>query len=265
MGREYTIGETARILEVSCDTLRLYEEKGLISPRKSESGYRYYSLEHIWDLYSVIYWRKLGYSLSDIKALIHDVSYDSFLTMNQEKIRELQGQISSLQFLLSQLQRDGQDFQIAQQILGSFCIREFPVLYRISDKYVYHEDVMSDWTGLMKQKKEFGLCYIHEEYQIQGESVADPHIYLTLKENEAQLLYTPQELEAMPKLCYPKCLQTVVLSPSKSPSMADLDQALAYAHRQHLELQGTVHAFFMFRCQSSGKSVHYIQILLPLK
>ena len=39
MGREYSIGEVAELLNVTRDTLRFYEKKKLIVPRKATNGY----------------------------------------------------------------------------------------------------------------------------------------------------------------------------------------------------------------------------------
>ena len=43
MGKEYSIGETAALLNISRDALRFYEKKKLVMPRKRENGYRYYT------------------------------------------------------------------------------------------------------------------------------------------------------------------------------------------------------------------------------
>ncbi len=43
----YSIGTTARMLEISVQTLRHYEREGLILPYKSESNQRWYSKEDI--------------------------------------------------------------------------------------------------------------------------------------------------------------------------------------------------------------------------
>lgn len=43
MKYKWTIGEMAKLLDVSTDTLRYYEKAGLLSSdRHSDNGYRYY-------------------------------------------------------------------------------------------------------------------------------------------------------------------------------------------------------------------------------
>ena len=45
MKRKYHIGELAAYYGVSSDTLRLYDKKGILSPKKDVNGYRVYSRE----------------------------------------------------------------------------------------------------------------------------------------------------------------------------------------------------------------------------
>ena len=50
MKRYYKIGEIAALYSVSPDSLRYYEEIGLLTPRRDANGYRMYSIEDIWRL-----------------------------------------------------------------------------------------------------------------------------------------------------------------------------------------------------------------------
>lgn len=47
---EYLIGDVAQMVGLSRDALRFYEKKGIISARKKENGYRYYSEDDIYKL-----------------------------------------------------------------------------------------------------------------------------------------------------------------------------------------------------------------------
>ena len=74
MGRGYTIGEAAKLLHVSRDTLRFYEKKKLAAPSKAENGYRYYAEEDIRMLLDLVFLRKLQCSIQDIQRLYADGS-----------------------------------------------------------------------------------------------------------------------------------------------------------------------------------------------
>ena len=40
--RYYTIGEIAKMYHLGVDTLRYYEEKGILEPIRGQNGYRYF-------------------------------------------------------------------------------------------------------------------------------------------------------------------------------------------------------------------------------
>ena len=103
MGREYTIGETAQLLNVTRDTLRFYEKKKLIVPRKEANGYRYYSGEDIQLLLDLIFLRKLQYSIQDIQLLCEDGDMDSMCDCFELRMKEEEELIRRHQQILQQL------------------------------------------------------------------------------------------------------------------------------------------------------------------
>ena len=81
------IGEFAKLFNVTIKTIRFYEEKELLQPCYIDkySGYRYYNEENIKQMNEILYLKKLGFSLEEIKK------YDEKLVKN--KIEEYQEKI----------------------------------------------------------------------------------------------------------------------------------------------------------------------------
>ena len=50
MRHYYKISEIAQLYSIGPDSLRYYEEAGLLSPKRDENGYRMYSIDDIWKL-----------------------------------------------------------------------------------------------------------------------------------------------------------------------------------------------------------------------
>jgi len=48
--KKYTIKETAKLLNLSAHTLRYYDEIGVLSPKRADNGYRYYSEIDLFNL-----------------------------------------------------------------------------------------------------------------------------------------------------------------------------------------------------------------------
>lgn len=94
-----SIGEMAKLYEISTQTLRYYERIGLLSPIyiNKESGYRYYSLRQCLTLDVILYLKHVGTPLAEITALINkDTSTQKLKAImennkktTEEKIKEL--------------------------------------------------------------------------------------------------------------------------------------------------------------------------------
>ena len=98
----YSIGEYARIAQVSKRLLRYYDEIGLFQPIKidSESGHRYYSATQLPELNRILALKDLGISLNQIQRFVRDdISPIEIQGMLSLKKAELEQQV------LSELQR----------------------------------------------------------------------------------------------------------------------------------------------------------------
>jgi DNA-binding transcriptional MerR regulator len=67
--REYSIGDLAREFGVTLRTLRFYEDRGLLSPRR-EGVSRYYSTRDRARLSVILKGKQLGFTLAEIKDLV---------------------------------------------------------------------------------------------------------------------------------------------------------------------------------------------------
>ncbi len=65
------IGELAKSLNVTADTLRYYEKHGLLAAaQRSPAGYREYGEEHVRQLRFVLRAKSVGFSLNEIQDLL---------------------------------------------------------------------------------------------------------------------------------------------------------------------------------------------------
>jgi DNA-binding transcriptional MerR regulator/ABC-type Fe3+-hydroxamate transport system substrate-binding protein len=72
-----TIGEVADLAGTTVKTLHYYDQIGLLKPlARSEAGYRLYGREELLRLREIMIWRRLGFPLADIAALIDEPDHD---------------------------------------------------------------------------------------------------------------------------------------------------------------------------------------------
>lgn len=75
--KHWKIGQIAKLFGINVQTLHYYDEIGLFSPhfRDDQTGYRYYRQTQIYHLANIIYLRKQGYSIEDIKDYIENLTF----------------------------------------------------------------------------------------------------------------------------------------------------------------------------------------------
>ena len=85
--------------------LQHFENIGLLSPQRTESHYREYSDEDLWQLFSILSFREVGYGLKEIKAMFDAEEYDQLVSLErqitelEEKRRKVEGQLAAARIL----------------------------------------------------------------------------------------------------------------------------------------------------------------------
>ena len=94
----YTIGEMAHLCDINPKTLRYYDQIDLIKPsyKSKDTGYRYYSKEQAFTIYTIKKLQQLEFSLKEIKTLIQSDSLDLYKNAIGNKITYLDQKIEAL-------------------------------------------------------------------------------------------------------------------------------------------------------------------------
>lgn len=98
MKNKILIGEMAKLHNVSTQTLRYYDKIGLFKPQHidEENQYRYYDVEQFPMLDSILFFKKLGVSLEEIKAYFHDRDLNKMVDLLKEHEKILKKEINIL-------------------------------------------------------------------------------------------------------------------------------------------------------------------------
>ncbi len=105
MNNFLSIGELAKLRNINVQSLRYYEKLGILVPAyiNPDSGYRYYSLEQIMILDTIILCIDLGIPLKDLKNYVNadgELEFEHLLKdgkkLAKEKIRKIESSIDSI-------------------------------------------------------------------------------------------------------------------------------------------------------------------------
>ncbi len=104
-----SIGDTARLLSLTTDTLRYYEKCGLLSTvAKNESGRRCYYQKDISTLKFIIRAKKMNFSLSEIQQLLQmrqepQQVKDEIRLLTAQKLSDIEIHVEELNHLRNEL------------------------------------------------------------------------------------------------------------------------------------------------------------------
>ncbi|CZF83767.1 Zn(2+)-responsive transcriptional regulator [Grimontia marina] len=108
----FRIGDLAARCNVSKDTIRFYEKKGLLdSPFRSESGYRLYTNQEERHLKFIIRAKSVGFTLREIQELLSirlepdDFTCAEVKSIADKKIQKLEARIREIESFKNSLTR----------------------------------------------------------------------------------------------------------------------------------------------------------------
>jgi len=105
--RTFSISELANEFDVSPRTIRFYEEKRLISPKRSKGNYRIYSRRDRARLKLILRGKRFGYALEEIAEMIgmtdvdmsEIIQIERSLAYGNKKLKEIRERIEDLKLL----------------------------------------------------------------------------------------------------------------------------------------------------------------------
>ncbi|MED4878679.1 MerR family DNA-binding transcriptional regulator [Anoxybacillus geothermalis] len=115
----FTISDLAHEFDVSTRTIRYYEERGLLSPIRTESGQRLYTKKERAKLKLILRGKRFGFSLDEIHEMISLFDEDrtgkkqleKTVEYGRRKLREVNERIEDLLQLKAEMEALLSDFE----------------------------------------------------------------------------------------------------------------------------------------------------------
>ncbi len=102
----YSIGETAKLLGITVQTLRYYERIGLVTPKvvNERTGYRYYAFSQFHMIDRIKYLQYLGMPLDDIGQIMAKGTVDGLLPALEEQWQLAQKELAQVQARINDIE-----------------------------------------------------------------------------------------------------------------------------------------------------------------
>jgi DNA-binding transcriptional MerR regulator len=122
---DHTVKQVANLAGVTRRTLHYYDEIGLLTPSShGENGYRFYGEEAILRLQQILFYRELGLSLREIRAVLDRPDFDVLKALEmhrralERKAERLRGLIATIEKTI--LHMKGQVEMSTQELFEGF-------------------------------------------------------------------------------------------------------------------------------------------------
>ena len=176
----FTVGEFARLAQVSKRLLRYYDEIGLLKPNHtdSSSGYRYYSAEQMSYLNRILALKELGLSLDQIRqTLTNNVSTDEMQGMLLLKKAEIEQQLTAelrrIRKIESRLQliRDNEEHKQPNVIIKQIPDQTALSLRHVLDDFEASVSLYAYIQTMLPSRLSQGLffCICHSDYLVEND------------------------------------------------------------------------------------------------
>jgi len=150
--RTYKIGEVAKIVGISTDLIRYYEEKGIVTPYKNpQNGYRYYDAWDINFLIDCVWYKNFGFSIDEIVKIESKITYDSLLDRLDSMETAMAAELHKRELLLERIRSQRESVRSLRGILGKCEISEGPELYYYLNRHNFDYESDSELHTLSRR------------------------------------------------------------------------------------------------------------------
>lgn len=263
----YTIGQVAKFLGISRDTIKYYEEKALVKPQQnSENGYRTYNRFDIYDLTTVNFYRELDLEIKKIQELRKGKSTEGIQLLLEEKEQEVLEEIAYKKLLLKKLQIVKEDCQKIQQYLGTYTIKEMKPLAIMGtiDHYTAYEEYDALKENTDSLKKAVILTSLRRVIRFNEQGMQEDKFMIVKKLEENEKALDEQVL------FHPKCLYTVIEDGRWSTGGKNIDDKVEatikkVANENGYELLGLVYINLLLATYEEGLERIFLEMYVPIK
>ena len=256
------IGEIAELLGVSKDTIRIYEEQGLIFPVRDENGFRRYTEEDLDRLIPVKFYRENALPMKDLRRLMIQKSRESSLALLEEQIKAERRE-------LLRHKRNMERLELARTYYlegpDTFELCTVGSAYRISKVRADYYDTLVDWFQGSKEDPDRIICYLNAEYDLKKSLEKPERCYLLIKEPEARYLGRQDLMEMSERIEGGSMVRAIQHTEKLFPDGELFAAAARWAGERGITLLGNAHAHNLYMSEKNGKPMHALEVVMPCR
>lgn len=265
MKNRYLIGQAAKFLNLSKDTLRYYDKIGIISPRKDiNNGYRYYTMDEVISLTYILALKELDIPLDEIKCIVHNNKLSDMVNVIERQNKIIDKKINELKKIKSTINSFGKLFSRAEEDLDKFKI--------VENKNIIYKDISEDIDeSMVKVVEEFNgysdlvnIVYtiiIKEDYFTSNDLDKNYKCAMSCEQSGNEQL---KNIEGAYEYKKRRCLYTVMRIVDDIVE-DNLEIIKKYMSENNIEACGDIMARHIAFEHENEKPIDYYEVWVPIK
>lgn len=258
----YHTTDVYQTLGLTRETLRYYEDVGLIEPkRSSQSQYREFDLYDMSRLMSIDFFRKRGFSPGEIRDFLTITAPEEYAAILNAKLAHLDRQIAQLQQMRRRLAETRVSCKSIPDMTGKFSVRELPLfsvqetLPSVSAFKEYQDRVLR----FLDLEQEDILSSLVRAISFDETGLKGSEMYVVKPAAAAE--------ENSVFLEHGRCLYATFIADNNDPSIPEKMFALCHnwAKEHHAAFRGMVYIFIRFVMLNGNADQHFYEVWVPLQ
>lgn len=269
--QEYLIGDIAAITGLSRDTLRFYEKRGILTPKKKPNGYRYYTEDDLYLLVRILFSKKMNLGLDAIEILMTSTPLEC--EHRQALGRQIEAEISAIRShrqTLARLLSIKKIYEELETCRDRFCLKTFPAC-RVLHTMDSAADGLKQWFLLSRQYAGLDMVYVYDCYKYQSGFSLD----------EARIIYDYSQLliyEEVMRCMEPEydfsgcevfresvpCIFAIAEASAVTPCLSTVSAMRQWAAGQGIVASPEIYVTSNFARLKDGVCSYYQEIYIPV-
>lgn len=273
---KYKISDLARLLNVSTNTVRRYEEQGYIQADRDEnSGYRYYNDDSIFGIIRAKLLRKYGFKHEDLQEM---KQYDIYqrIAAYEKRMSDMDEQIAYMTYLRHRIKDDCVLMKKAAELDTLYekeCVEQIYVLYKEGAKLLLEPERLQKIHEFLYDSPEIQQIYIIPKAELDkgsflicsGWAVKAVHMEkYNMTENEYTRRY-PKQRSVMGISKIPASLEKLWEYSGEDLKSFMLGKYLKYIEENNMRIAGDVIGIVITKAMENGKDMIYLLMSIPVE
>lgn len=264
MDIKYSISQTAKMVGITTDAIRLYEKEGLIQPKRDEqNNYRYYDLSQIRLLTFIAFYRKLGVSIPEIRLLLTSSTFEDVHNTFEELIEQNRSQIEQLTTKIERLSSFQKTLRDITENFGKFKVDIMPRGYTVFEKL--NADTEYHKINPLLSLPIFSYGNIGYKYFFDDNGITLRHISYVIWENLINIAPIDKPLSEYPVVESCECVSVITVGRENGHLDIDTKTLRDFCDSHGYAYEDYYYAFYMYSVPTGDEISDYYKIFFPIK